>query len=147
MRRDVNKHDYDTFDFSAEWLWREIRFVGLNTDSFLLRSLSFIREITTILATVLFTADSNSGFRIRHRFGCDPTGAGHCQGILARFSSDIILDFLIRKISISRRDVGCKRDSLLSRLHFHHLSRLIFGRLLLEPRWNPRWTVRASAGM
>lgn len=110
-------------------------------------SLSFIREITTILATVLFTADSNSGFRIRHRFGCDPTGAGHCQGILARFSSDIILDFLIREISISRRDVGCKRDSLLSRLHFHHLSRLIFGRLLLEPRWNPRWTVRASAGM
>lgn len=77
---------------------RRIKHIGLSS-SFSL----FFQEIITI--RVLFTADSNSGFRIRHRFGRDPTGAGHCQGILARFSLDIILDFLIREISISRRDV------------------------------------------
>lgn len=64
-------------------------------------------------------------------FGRDPTVSQprHRQGILARFPSDIILDFLTPEISISR--AGCEREALsllsrVSRLHFHHLSRPVF---------------------
>lgn len=91
---------------------------------FLLRSLAFAARQHR-LAVIL--VDDGLGLRrlsYSSPFGRDPTVSQprHRQGILARFPSDIILDFLIPEISILRADA---REKLSFSL-FSHVSRFAF---------------------
>lgn len=126
---------------------RQKKIIGVK-QRFLSRSLPFVVETAMIRNHSVY-----DGLRLRlsysSSFGRDPTVTQprHRRGILARFSSDIILDFLTLEISTRRRRTGCKTDEILSRsflvfpvsrLDFHHLSRLISTDFFFKPRRNSR---------